>query len=331
MQAKRVFFPELNRVDFGPVEVGEPVEKQLLVRVLHSAISPGTELANLRGDPNTPRTFPMATGYSACAVVEAVGPGVADLEPGQRLICAANHQSRALVARRHASRIGERLDSAMAAPYRLASIALQGVRKARVQLGQRVAVVGLGPIGNLAGQLARAAGATSVVGLDPVPWRCELARASGFTEAFASPEDLARAATPHGRIPAAFDLVIEATGLPAPIKTALGLAKKLGQVILLGSPRGITDQVDFYNDVHKKGIAIVGAHASLRGPEDDIGVLWSNASDERTVVELLEDGRLDMKSIVSDVMPAREAVRAYARLLDRNERLMTLVLDWSAE
>ncbi|GMV83975.1 MAG: hypothetical protein AMXMBFR7_51590 [Planctomycetota bacterium] len=330
MKAMRVVFAKQNEVALEHTEVGSPDDRQILVRTLCSAISPGTELAYLRQEPNTPGTFPMPTGYSACAEIESMGQAITDLEPGQRVICSAHHAAREVLERRRCRPIGETLNPAHAAPYRLASIALQGVRKARIQLGQRVAVVGLGPIGHLAGQFAKLAGATSVVGIDPVRWRCDLAVEFGFTAAFVNLDDWRKSATPRGRIPQAFDTVIEATGIAEPIKTALKLGKKLGRVILLGSTRGLADQVDFYNDVHQKGLKIIGAHASLRGPEDDLDNLWSNSSDERTVVELMEDGRLDMRPIVSAVMPAREAVAAYRRLCDRNEKLMTVVLDWTA-
>ena len=73
-------------------------------------------------------------------------------------------------------------------------------------------------------------------------------------------------------------VVIVATGYPDAIVSAFALAKQGGRVVLLGSTRGETDHVNFYRDVHKKGLVIIGAHDSTR-PSLDSAAGWWTLSD----------------------------------------------------
>ena len=212
--------------------------------------------------------------------------------------------------------------------FRLISIALQGVRKAQLQLGHSVAVLGQGIIGNLAGQIARQAGATCVVGIDPVAWRRELALQCGMDAALdpASPSF----ADSWGELTEkrGFDAVFEASGVPDAVNEALALAARLGRVVLLGSTRGVTERVNFYRDVHKKGLTIIGAHESARAVGEDIGGYCTHRTDGRTALLLLAARRLTVQPLLSLELAASEGPAAYALLRSKQERLMTIALDW---
>src|SRR5439155_3661772 len=112
-------------------------------------------------------------------------------------------------------KVPEALPSHEAVYANLISIALQGVRKARLELGEAVLVVGLGLIGNLALQLARLQGGFPALGVDLDEGRREIAMACGADDCF-DPTDAETTAAleraTEGRGPA---VVIEATGSPA--------------------------------------------------------------------------------------------------------------------
>jgi len=248
------------------------------------------------------------------------GDAVTALAVGQRVACRIPHASHFVVEADRCLPLPDAITEVEASVYRLVSIALQGVRKAQIQLGWEAAVVGLGPIGNLAGQLVRAAGATHVEGIDPVGWRRELALHCGFDTVAASNEQSSR--------PAGFEAVIEATGVPEAVPAAFKLAKPLGQVVLLASTRGETDGVNFYRDVHKKGLTVIGAHESIRPAVDDHLFYRSHRSDDETSLKLMAGSRIQIDPLVSDVVPAAEAARAYERLAKREEQLMLMVFKW---
>ena len=310
------------------VEVAPPAAGELLIEAICSVISPGTELASLRAKPNTSGEFPMTSGYCLCGRVLEVGEGVEDYATGQIVVSAMPHASLMTASTGICRAVPDGLAPPQAAAYALVAISLQGVRKARVQLGDSVAVLGLGVIGNLAAQLCRAAGATLVTGIDVASWRGDLARRCGVDRIAAGAEDAERPRHPvRGE---GFDAVIEATGHPEPIVDALQLARRLGRVVLLGSTRGLASNVNFYRDVHHKGLTIVGAHGAARTRAEDVGHLRTRASEQLTSLDLLAAGRIDVDALISDTMPAAEAPRAFARLSSGEEPLMTVALDWTA-
>lgn len=321
MKAKRVVFRKKDTVEVETFDLPEPTGNEVVVEAHYTAISPGTELALLRHAPNTSGDFPRGTGYSGVGTVVAVGPDVQTLTVGQRVAGQIRHASHSLVKEELCTPLPERADEIAMAPYRLVCICLQGVRKARVQLGHEVAVVGCGPIGNLAGQLAHASGATWVEGIEPVRWRGALAYDCGFDAHVTSLEEASRSA--------GFDSVIESTGVPDVITGSFQLARRMGRVILLGSTRGITEKVNFYLDVHRKGLQIIGAHDSTRPDADDIGPYWTRRSDDEAAIKLIAAGRINTQPLVSDVVLPDEAPSAYERLISKEERLMTIAFKWN--
>ena len=302
-------------------ELPEVGPTQVLIETHYSAISPGTELAFLHNKPNTPGNYPFYPGYSACGQVIKTGEAVDSLTIGQIVVSSARHASHAVLEAAQCQPLPDTLSEVDASPFRLVSIALQGIRKAQIQLGWEVAVIGLGPIGSLAGQLSRATGATYVEGIDPVGWRRELALACGFDAVAASTDQTGRQST-------GFDVVIDATGVPQAIPPAFQLAKRLGHVLLLASTRGETSSVNFYRDVHKKGLTVVGAHDSIRPAVDDHLFYQSHQSDVSTSLKLIASGRVQTAPLISDIVSPEEADRAYERLTARDEALMLIVFRW---
>ena len=125
---------------------------------------------------------PMALGYSSAGTVVAAGAGLQDLRAGQRVACAgggyAVHAEYAVVPANLLASLPDEVDFESAAFATLGAIALHGFRLAEAQLGERVAVIGLGLLGLLAVQIAAAAGC-SVIGFDLDERRVALARSLG--------------------------------------------------------------------------------------------------------------------------------------------------------
>lgn len=318
--AWRVVFTAPNVVELQERKLPVVQADELLLRTGYTTISPGTELAFLSAMQNTPRLFPYEPGYTGCGQVLRCGDDVSEFARGDWVVGRLAHSAYHVVRAELCHKIPAGVDSIAASAYRIVSISLQGVRKAQVQLGECVAVIGLGLIGNFAGQVSAAAGATRVVGIDPVAARRALAQQCGFTATYASSEQTS------GRLP---EVIIEATGHPAVINEALRLAPPGARVILLGSSRGQTAQVNFYKDVHRKGLQIIGAHESQRGTHGENARWSAEVADEITVLDLMAGGRVSVRPLISDVVPAAGAPLAYRRLQDAKEALVTCALDWA--
>src|SRR5262249_9663645 len=130
-------------------------------------------------------------GYSAAGEVVGVGDGIGDLAVGEFVACAgagqANHADYVSVKRNLVCRIPHGCPVNLAASTTVGAIALQGVRRAAPQLGERVAVLGLGLIGQITAQLLRAAGC-DVMGLDLDSARVDRARNLGMEFGASEPD-----------------------------------------------------------------------------------------------------------------------------------------------
>ncbi|MBS0394643.1 MAG: zinc-binding alcohol dehydrogenase, partial [Proteobacteria bacterium] len=126
------------------------------------------------------------TGYSAAGTVIAVGSEVEGFAVGDRVACAgagvANHAEVIDVPVNLTVKVPDRLGLDAAATVTLGAIALQGVRRAAPTIGEAIAVVGLGLLGQLTAQMLRANG-VRVIGVDPDEGRRDLARRTASAEA----------------------------------------------------------------------------------------------------------------------------------------------------
>ncbi|HXF64735.1 MAG TPA: zinc-binding alcohol dehydrogenase [Caldilineaceae bacterium] len=324
----RIIFTGPGVAELQAAPLPRPQDNELLIRTRVSLISPGTERAFFLGLPNTSRQYPQPSGYSNIGEVVAVGAQVQGWKPGDRVASAAHHAAYVTVEAAKCLHVPDALPDEPACFFNLTSIALQGIRKARVELGEAVAVVGAGLIGLLAVQLARLQGALPAVSIDQDPQRLEFADAIGVDAALVAGDDLApRLAELCDGEGAA--VVVEATGHPDAILTALTLARPFGRVVLLGSTRGETDHVNFYRDVHKKGLTLIGAHDSARPRLESTHGWWTQHDDRRIALQLLARRRLQVEPLITDRFAWQDALMAYETLQSWSHTALGLLLDWT--
>ncbi len=325
MKAKRVVFKSKGVVEVEDFDVGKPQSGYMLVKTVCSLISPGTETAFLMALPNTPGVFPQYPGYSNVGVVEGVGEKVKDFKPGDFVASAAGHSSYVLVSEDEALKIPDGLSAEEASFFNLASIALQGVRKGFVELGCSVVVVGQGLVGLLAMQFAALSGAFPIIAVDTIGSRLKLSAKLGAdhtvnpTEVDAV-EEVMRLTDGRGA-----DVVIEATGNPNAIPDALNMAGRLGRVVILGSPRGLST-VNFYMPVHRKGLIIIGAHANVRPKFESLPHFWTGKDDMKLALKLIARGKLKVKELISLKLPVEKAHEAYRLIMERKEEVLGVLL-----
>ncbi len=313
-----------------------PPPGRLLVRTTATLISTGTELANWtaitadRSKMSTDwRDHPFRPGYSLVGTVVAVGDGAPGWQPGDRLSAAGPHASAAVLEASRCAHVPAGVSDADATFGTLGPIALNGVRRASLALGERVAVVGLGLIGQLAGLFARLDGARPVLGVELFEERRRLAKEMGFDDALdpagedAFKEDVRR--WTDGRD---FDVVIEATGHPAALTPALRLATREGRVVALGSTRGIVPEFDLYDDLHRRGVILIGAHANTHPAQPNTANRWTEPANRAVTMRLIASGDLPVERLISHRVPADRAPEMFQLLADRRRAAMGVVLEW---
>ena len=339
-------------------EVPRPVAGpgQVLVRTSYSVISAGTERAVLRdserasllldvADPSRVRRLleilrdegvggvreriverghqeAAIPGYAAAGVVDSVGAGVSDLPPGTAVACAgagyACHAEWIVVPRNLVHRVPDGLPLEQAAFATLGAIALQAVRRASLQIGECAVVLGLGLIGSLTIQIARAAGAR-VIGFDRDRERAARCRRLGLEA-----HDLA-ARDPRAEVPRATSglladavLVCAASAGSEAANLAMRLCRKKGRVVLVGDVGLDLDRSLMYEkeldllistsygpgrydpSYEEKGIDYPAAY-----------VRWTENRNLGAFLDLLAGGRVRVDALTDRMVALADAVQAY--------------------
>ena len=207
--------------------------------------------------------------------------------------------------------------------FALAKIAFHGAAAASYRLGDRVLVIGAGPIGQMSLRWARAAGALKVLVADPVKEREAIALTGGAAAYISSPAGEAREQilqADDGCLP---NVVIDSTGHPAVFVAALDLASAGGRVILLGDT-GRPARQTLTGDVMIKGLSIVGAHDCHHIPD------WDPRAITELFFSLVRDGRFSLTGLNTHTFAPDQCVEAYTCANRDRSKTMGILFDWKA-
>lgn len=329
LKGKRIFWPERGRVEVEDFKIKHPETNEVLIKTQSTLISPGSEAAFLMALPNASRRFPQYPGYSNAGEVIAVGGKTSGIELGDRVASSTPHSSYVLAPKERVFKMPETLSFDEATFFNLAGIALQGVRKAEIELGDSVVVLGQGLVGQLALRIAKLGGAIPLVGIGHHNKRLHVSRKGGADYVLNSKKvDIEKEVIQITQGKGA-NVVIEATGNPEVIPLSFRLAGKFGRIVLLGSPRG-ESKVNFYSEVHYKGLLVVGARApSTRPKYESFHRLWTNQDDVELVLKLLDKELIKVDDLISLKMGFQNASLAYKKIIGSKEDVLGIVLDWT--
>jgi 2-desacetyl-2-hydroxyethyl bacteriochlorophyllide A dehydrogenase len=325
--ARAVVFTAVDTVSITDVEIPEPAADEVLVKAAFTGISPGTELRCLAGKQEGSTEHPFIPGYSLAGTVVAAGPeakiaigtrvltsGTARVGGAQRLW--GGHVALAVCRAAQVFPLPDSVDLRDASLGTLASIAYHGVCLARPQPHERVAVVGLGCIGQMAARLYAAAGA-HVVAADLSEERAAVARAAGID---ARPLRGSLVETLGDALPRGADVVVDATGSLPVLAEAIHLAKeKPWDDSLEAGPRYVL-QGSYPEDLTFHYRPFFMKEATLLLPRD------RQPRDTRAALDLMARGRLVVSDLLSAVRPPEDAPAVYAEL--RAGRLLGAAFDW---
>jgi 2-desacetyl-2-hydroxyethyl bacteriochlorophyllide A dehydrogenase len=167
------------------------------------------------------------------------------------------------------------------------SCVVHGIEHARIELGDKVAILGAGPIGDLILQMARLQGAAQITMLENNPGRAELARQLGAERVVDRMEDLQ---------PDAYDVVIDATGAIPVMNRAIDFARHGGTVLLFGvPPSGEKMEFEAFK-IFRKGLTLLSSYTSVRNSFQ--------------AVSLLQSGQVRVEPLISHRLPLKELPRA---------------------
>ncbi|MDQ4142437.1 MAG: bi-domain-containing oxidoreductase [Actinomycetota bacterium] len=268
-------------------------------------------------------------GYSLSGIVTEVGRGAEEFHAGQLVACAGNehalHAEVNWVPTNLCVPVPEGVDAHLAAFATVGAIAMHGVRRAEVQVGEFACVIGLGLIGQLVVQVLNAAG-VRVVGFDPVEERCRVGEAAGaLVCAPPTEEGIARVeqALSAGTAGLGADHVFLAAGGSSndPVHLAARIARDRARVVDIGKTR-----LDLpWNEYYEKELEVRFSRSYGPGRYDDryeiqgvdypAGyVRWTERRNLACFLDLLARGELNLEPLVTEVFPVENAVEVYGRL-----------------
>ncbi|MBI5953565.1 MAG: bi-domain-containing oxidoreductase [Chloroflexi bacterium] len=270
---------------------------------------------------------PMALGYSSAGTIVALGKnttvphaGMQGFKVGQRVACAgggyATHAEYNVVPRNLLTPLPKNVDFESAAFTTLGAIALHGFRLAEPQLGENVAVIGLGLLGLMTIQFAAAAGC-NVLGIDLDPKRIKLAEGLGLKAVTRPQAESASQAFTANR---GFDSIIICadTSSNDPVELAGVIARDRARVAATGAvglnfPRKVyyEKEISFINS-RSYGPGRYDSNYEENGNDYPIGyVRWTEGRNFQAVVEMMASRKLKVESLISHRFPIEEGVKAY--------------------
>ena len=265
-------------------------------------------------------------GYSSSGFVLEIGKNITDIAVGDRVACAgagyANHAEIISAPRNLVCKIPENVDFDEAAFTTVGAIAMQGIRRAQVQFGDIVVIIGLGLLGQIASQILKAAGA-HVIGIDIMKERVELAKELCgadicFTGGNAAVDNVLKYTEGIG---ADSVLIYAATTSNEPVKQAMAMARKKGRVIVVGAVGMELDRSPFYEKELDFLISCSygpGRYDPLyeeKGVDYPIGyVRWTENRNMQEFLKMLSGKKVNVKKLIDHTFPIEDAAKAYETL-----------------
>ena len=330
MKRKGVIFTERGIADFLEVDIPEVSGDKVLVKTEYSAISGGTEKANLLGLPNTPSGFPRWLGYSSCGHVVEVGEKVTRFKQGDRVIVYhGNHTNYNVVPEADVFPVPyDDLSSLDCSFVLIAAMGLGGLRKTRIELGESGMVFGMGILGVFALNFMKFSGGLPVIAADLSESRRKLALSNGADFAVNPADDDFVEKVMKITEGKGVNAIVEVTGSSAAMLDALKCSSPRARIALLGCTRVSDCSVDYYSQVHCPGVQLIGAHNFVRPKVDSYPYHWTNADDCRSIMQMMQMGRLDCKNIITEVVRPEDGRKVYDRLINDPDFPTGIAFDW---
>ncbi len=275
---------------------------------------------------------PIGMGYCSAGIVLATGAGVQEYRPGDRVASNGPHAGVVGVPHHLCARVPDAVPFDQAAFTVLGSIALQGVRLARLGLGDVVFVIGLGLIGQIAVALLRANGCR-VLGTDLDAGKCELARKMGAEEARPGLGARDVAGLTRG-LGADAVLITASTKSDGPVELAAEAVRAKGRIVAVGAVgMNLPRRPLYFKEAEfvvscSYGPGRYDPEYEERGHDYPAAqVRWTEQRNMQAILDLMAAGRLDLTPLISHRFPIEEAESAY-QLIESNQPCLGVVLQY---
>ena len=280
-------------------------------------------------------------GYSGSGVVLEIGKNVGGIQKGDRVAFAAQGHAEIVAPSSNLTiPIPDSVSFQDAAFVTVGGIAMQGVRRAEVQLGERVAVIGLGLVGQLVSQLVNAAGG-HVIGVDVDPKRLDelgaiIPHAGKVDAGGSNPVQTVLSMT--GGFGADAVIICAASKDPSIANQAMKMSRKQGRVVFVGIVKMDLERMPFFrNELDLRFSRAYGPgsydaeyeRGRIHYPQHY--VRWTEQRNLAEFLRLLQEGRVRVQLMIGGIFPVEEAQKAYDQLNDGTLPGISALLEYKAD
>ena len=285
---------------------------------------------------------PATLGYSASGQVIAVGKDIFDIKPSDWVACAgleACHAEIISVPYNLCVKVSNPENIKSAAFVALGAIAMQGIRRADVKLGENVLVIGLGTIGLITIQLLNISGCRSF-GIDIDEWAVQKAIENGAHAAYCRNKAGLESLLLEQTQGIGFDSVIITAGTSSldPINIAGRLCRKKGKVVVVGAiPTGYDREHYYRKEIDllmstSYGPGRYDKNYEEKGLDYPIAyVRWTEKRNMQAFIELIENNKINLSKIITHTFKLDNAVEAYNMILNKSEKFSGIILSYNEE
>ena len=366
---KQVIRRGLKEIIVDEVADPKPSSNHVLVRPFYSLISPGTETADIHTDSivkevaDNPshlqtvwnvmmKTDPISTfhevrakfkdyavlGYSGAGIIIEKDDKVADLQIGQRVAYGGEgtgHGETINVGRNLIARVPDAVSFPEACFTTLGAIAMNSVRLSEIGVGETVAVIGLGLVGQLVAQLVRCQGGV-VIAIDLDKTRVGLARETGADfSLIAGDNTVEEVRSLTGGRGADCVIVAAASASPKPLQQGVSMSRDRGRVVMVGACPIEIPRAEMYVKELKFMISRAYGPGSYDPQYEKQGidypisyVRWTENRNMEEFLRLVAVGKLNVKSLISHEFDLEDAPRAYETIMGNGSSSLAVVLKY---
>lgn len=286
---------------------------------------------------------PKSIGYSASGVVIGLGKNVLDLKIGDKVACAgaglANHAEYIDVPRSLVMRVPQRVTMDLASTVTTGGIAMQGVRRADLRLGETVAVLGLGILGQLSVQILKASGC-KVIGIDIDERRLNIAKETGCDYVINSAkydviEEVEKITEGYG---VDVTIITASANSNEVLAQAFNICRKKGKVVLVG----VVGNEYKREDMYEKELDFIISTSYGPGRYDPnyeekcidypyAYVRWTENRNMEEYLRLVAENKIDLKPVIEKIYEIDKASEAYEDLKNSQDKPLIILLKYSEE
>lgn len=284
---------------------------------------------------------PVALGYSCAGTVVEASRDADRFSVGDRVACAgqnyASHAEMVYVPKNLCVKIPEAVDFEDASFVTLGAIALQGVRQAEPRLGDRIAVIGLGLLGQLTVQLLKASGCR-VLGSDLDPSKLQLARQFG-ADLTATPAEILEASATFSEGHGVDAVIITAsTKDNGPVEVAGDIARKKGRVVVVGAVGMNLPREPYYKKELELRLSMSYGPGRYDHQYEEHGrdypfgyVRWTEQRNMQAFLELVAERKVLLKPLITHRFPIEQAESAYALMMEGATPYIAMVITYPSD